>query len=198
MKINYSFFQLHFDFLTFFKILFRYPLSYVPYMENLLPTLSKFPGVVDPDLVGSASFRRIQNTEFFYSVHDFDRMKSSSLLNLSIYSIFDMLILKRSIFIRKNNLRYHLVLRIRDMMVRIRIRGSVPQTNGFGSDSGSSSGSCCFCQNRQTFKMAIKNIFFPPSFFYYYFLKIYLHHFSKIKSHEEVTKQSQGFFTIFV
>ncbi len=28
-----------------------------------------------------------------------------------------------------------------------------------------------------------------PSFFVYYFLKIHLHYFSKIKSHEEVTKQ---------
>ncbi len=37
-----------------------------------------------------------------------------------------------------------------------------------------------------TFKMVTNDYFFPLSFFAYYFLKI---HFSKIKSHEEVTKR---------
>ena len=52
------------------------------------------------------------------------------------------------------------VLRIRDMLVRIRIRGSVPLTygSGFGSDSGSDPGSCYFSVG--TFKMATKNEFF--------------------------------------
>jgi hypothetical protein len=36
-----------------------------------------------------------------------------------------------------------------------------------------------------TFKIATKNYLF----FAYYFLKLYLHHFSKIKSHKKVTKQ---------
>jgi hypothetical protein len=33
-----------------------------------------------------------------------------------------------------------------------------------------------------------KNIFFLKSFFAFYFLKVYLNHFSKIKSQKEVTK----------
>jgi hypothetical protein len=44
---------------------------------------------------------------------------------------------------------------------------------------GSRSGSCYFCQFQDL-----------RSFFaYYYFLKVHLHHFSKDKSHKEVTKQ---------
>ncbi len=36
-------------------------------------------------------------------------------------------------------------------------------------------------------------------FFIYYFLKIHLHHFSKIKSHKEVTKQEESiFFLLFL
>jgi hypothetical protein len=34
-----------------------------------------------------------------------------------------------------------------------------------------------------------KKLIFLPSFFAYYFLKIHLHHSSKIKLHKEVTKQ---------
>jgi hypothetical protein len=41
-----------------------------------------------------------------------------------------------------------------------------------------------------TFKTSIKKyFFFFPSFFADYILKLHLHHFSKIKSHKEVTKQ---------
>jgi hypothetical protein len=71
------------------------------------------------------------------------------------------------------------VLRIRDILVRIWIRGSVPMANGprlrillFSS---------------VTFKMT--TIIFFPKFFSYYYLKLNLHHFSKIKSHKEVTKR---------
>jgi hypothetical protein len=64
------------------------------------------------------------------------------------------------------------VLRIRDILVRIRIRGSLSLTNG--------SGSCYFVSDG---KMTTK------IFFTYYFLKLHLHHFSEIKSHKEVTKQ---------
>jgi hypothetical protein len=59
----------------------------------------------------------------------------------------------------------------------VRIRKSIPLTNG--------SGAAIFV----TFKMATKNYFFLLSFLVYYFLKLYLHNFSKIKSHREVTKQ---------
>jgi hypothetical protein len=59
------------------------------------------------------------------------------------------------------------------ILARIRIRGSVLLTNGFSSE---------------TFKMATKN-YLVRSLFAYYFLKLHLHHFSKIKSYKEVTKQ---------
>ncbi len=59
-----------------------------------------------------------------------------------------------------------------------RIRGFVPVTNG--------SGSWYFRQ-------------WPSSFFADYFLKLHLHHFSKIKSHKEVTKQQESrFFLLFL
>ena len=69
------------------------------------------------------------------------------------------------------------VLRIHDILgwirIRIWIRRSMPLTNG----SGCGSGSCYFRQWRQR------------SFFAYYFLKVHLHHFSKIKSNTEFTEQ---------
>ncbi len=68
------------------------------------------------------------------------------------------------------------VLWTRDILVRIRIRVFMPLTNG--------SGSCYFCHwpsRRQQ-----KIIFFLQSFSACYFLKVHLHHFSKIKSHKEV------------
>ncbi len=61
------------------------------------------------------------------------------------------------------------------------------RTSAFGSRSGSGSGSgsrsCSFCQWPSRYHI------FLPSFFAYYFLKIHLHHSSKIKLHKEVTKQ---------
>ncbi len=73
------------------------------------------------------------------------------------------------------------VLRIHDILVWIRIRGSMPLTNG--------SGSCYFlhwpsrCQKKLIF-----------SAYRYYFLKVHLHHFSKIKSQRELqNSRNQGF-----
>ncbi len=63
-------------------------------------------------------------------------------------------------------------LRIHEILVWIRISGSIPLTNG--------SGPCYFrhlpSRSQQSFSAS-------------YFLKVQLHHFSKIKSHKEVTKQ---------
>jgi hypothetical protein len=60
----------------------------------------------------------------------------------------------------------------------IRIRGSMPPTNG--------SGSFCFINDHQD---ANKQLIVLKSFPAYYFLKVLLHHFSKMKSKKEVTKQ---------
>jgi hypothetical protein len=73
------------------------------------------------------------------------------------------------------------VLQIRNILVRIRIRGSVSLTNESGSVSD--------------FNMATKNYrnFFIV-FLINYFLKLHLHRFSKIKSQKGVTKsRNQGF-----
>jgi hypothetical protein len=75
------------------------------------------------------------------------------------------------------------VLQIRDILVWIRIRGSMLLTNGSGFGSGC--GSFYFhnssrCQQKTNLKKS-----FPA----HYFLKVLLHHFSKIKSQKEVTKQ---------
>jgi hypothetical protein len=74
--------------------------------------------------------------------------------------------------------------RILDMLVRIRIRGSVPRTNGSGS------GAYSFNQwpsRRQ------KKIFFP--LLGTVFLKVQLHHFSKIKKviRKSQNSRNQGF-----
>ncbi len=67
------------------------------------------------------------------------------------------------------------VLRIHDILVRI--RGSMPLTNGSGS--GSWIGSCYFCYWPSRCQQ--KTNFFL-SFSAYFFLKVNLHHFSKIKN----------------
>ncbi len=69
------------------------------------------------------------------------------------------------------------VLRIRDILVRIRIRGSVPLANGSGSDS-----------RPAIFVIKNSKKLFFLCFFAYYFLNVHLYNFSKIKSHKEVTK----------
>ncbi len=73
------------------------------------------------------------------------------------------------------------VLRIHDILVWIRIRGFMPLTNG----SGFGSGSCYFVIDLIA---ANKKLNFW-SFSACYFLKVQLHHLSKIKSQKEVTKQ---------
>ncbi len=70
------------------------------------------------------------------------------------------------------------MLRIHDILGWIRIRGSMPLTNG--------SGSCYFVIDLQD---ASKKLFSA-----YYFLKLRLHHFSKIKSQKESqNSRNQGF-----
>ncbi len=80
------------------------------------------------------------------------------------------------------------VLRIHDILgwIRIRIRGSMPLTNGSGS------GSCYFrhwpsrCQQKTNFFNTISST--------YYFLKLHWHNFSKIKSQKESqNSRNQGF-----
>ncbi len=65
---------------------------------------------------------------------------------------------------------HKILVRIR---MRIRIRGSLALTNGFGFVSGS-----CYFRKRSS------------NFFAYYFLKVHLHNFSKIKVIKEVTTGS--------
>ncbi len=70
---------------------------------------------------------------------------------------------------------WELVLWIRDILVRIRIRGSVPLTCGSGSRSCSFREWLSRCQQKLSF------VFY--SFSAYSFLKVYSHQFSMIKSH---------------
>jgi hypothetical protein len=107
------------------------------------------------------------------------------------------------------------VFRIRDILVLILVRRSVPLT--IGSGSGSSSRSCILvrrsvpltigsgsgsgsgsssrsCSSSVTFKTPAKN----NSFFTFYFLKIHLHHFSKIKKYRiKNFTRNQGFSSYF-
>ncbi len=76
------------------------------------------------------------------------------------------------------------MLRIRDILIRIRIRGSIRLRIMLFSSV--------------TFKMATRNNFFG-GIFACYFLKRHLRQFSKIKSHIEVTKQWESrFFLSFL
>ncbi len=77
------------------------------------------------------------------------------------------------------------VLRIHEILgwIRIRILGSMPLTNGSGSGSGSWIRILLF--SSLTFKTPAKNKFFNTIFSAYYFLKLHLHHLSKIKSQKE-------------
>jgi hypothetical protein len=67
------------------------------------------------------------------------------------------------------------VFRIHDILVRIRILGSVPLTN----DSGCGSGSCSHRQKPSRCKQKVS--FFSLTFYAYSFLKVHLQHSSKIK-----------------
>ncbi len=77
----------------------------------------------------------------------------------------------------------HPVLRTRDILVRIRIRGSLPLTNRSGSNSGS--GPWYFRQWPARWQLKI-------------ILKLHLHNFSKIKSHEVTKQQELWFFLLFL
>jgi hypothetical protein len=73
------------------------------------------------------------------------------------------------------------VLWIRDILIRIRIRGSVPLT--YGSRFGS--GSCFF---RQWLTRCNKKSYFFQSFFAYYFMKVHLHYTSVFKDKKSKKK----------
>jgi hypothetical protein len=86
------------------------------------------------------------------------------------------------------------VSRIHDILgwIRIRIRGSMPLTNGSGFGSGSWIRILLF--SSLTFKMPAKNKYFITIFSAYDFLKLYLHHFSKIKIQKDSqNSRNQGF-----
>ncbi len=71
---------------------------------------------------------------------------------------------------------------------------------GSGSGSGFGSGSWIriLLFSSLTFKMPAKNQFFNTIFSAYYFLKVHLHHFSKIKSQKESqNSRNQGFSSYF-
>jgi hypothetical protein len=81
------------------------------------------------------------------------------------------------------------VLRIHDILgwIRIRIRVSMPLTNGSGSWIR------ILLFSSLTFD-ASKKLIFNTIFSAYYFLKVHLHHFSKIKSQKESQNtRNQGF-----
>ncbi len=69
-------------------------------------------------------------------------------------------------------------------LVWIRIRGSMPMTNG----SGAGCGSWSFYFNQWPSRCQQKTNL-KKSFSAFYFLKILIHYFSKVKSQKEVTKQ---------
>ncbi len=81
------------------------------------------------------------------------------------------------------------VLQIHEILLRIQIRGSIPLTNLDADPEPAIF--VCDLQNVN------KKLVFLLSFFAYYFLKVHLHHFSKIKSHTEVTKKPKQQESIF-
>jgi hypothetical protein len=89
---------------------------------------------------------------------------------LSLQFTFELFLHKKTVF------------RIHDILVWIQIRGSMPRTNGSGCGSGS-----CFFRHGPSRRQLKTNL--NKSFTAYYFFKVLLHHFSKIKSPKEVTKQ---------
>jgi hypothetical protein len=89
------------------------------------------------------------------------------------------------------------VLRIHKILgwIRIRILGSMPLTNGSGSGFGSGFGSWIRMTSIDLQDASKKlRYFFDTIFSAYYFLKLHLHHFSKIKSQKEYQNgMNQGF-----
>ncbi len=95
-------------------------------------------------------------------------------------------------------------MRIHDILgwIRIRIRGSMPLTNGSGSGFGSGFGSGSWIRillfSSLTFNLPAKNKFFNTIFSVYYFLKLHLHHFTKIKCQKEsLNSKNQSFSNYF-
>jgi hypothetical protein len=91
------------------------------------------------------------------------------------------------------------LLRIRDILVRIRIRicGSVPLSNQFAnSDPDPTSDPAIFVSDLQDGNL---KFIFLSKFFAFYFLKLHFHCFSKKKNHKEVHKTVgiKVFLTIF-
>jgi hypothetical protein len=70
------------------------------------------------------------------------------------------------------------------LWTRIRIRGSMPLTNGSGSG---------YCYFHHWPSRPQQKTDFLKSFLVNYFLKVHLHHFSKIKSQKEQNSRNQGF-----
>jgi hypothetical protein len=82
------------------------------------------------------------------------------------------------------------VFRIHDLLEWIRIRGSMPLTDG----SGSGSWIRILLFSSLTFKMPTKNNFCLNIFSAYYILKVHLHNFPRIKSqNESQNSRNQGF-----
>ncbi len=77
-------------------------------------------------------------------------------------------------------------LRIQDVLVWIRIRVSMPRTNGSRSRFGPGSFYFRHWPSRDQQKTNLRKKFFCSL---PYFLKVHLHHFSNIKSEKAVTKQ---------
>jgi hypothetical protein len=86
---------------------------------------------------------------------------------------------------RKSGRECFAVFRIHDILewIWIRIRGSMPLTNGSGSWFGSWIRILLF--SSLTLKMPTKNNFCLNIFSAYYFLKVHIHNFPKIKSQKE-------------
>jgi hypothetical protein len=83
-------------------------------------------------------------------------------------------------------LKFFAVFRIHDILVWIRIRGTMPLTNGSDADKDPA----VFVIDLQD---ANKKAIFKKNFCLL-LLKVYLHHFSKIKSPKEITnRRNQGF-----
>jgi hypothetical protein len=78
------------------------------------------------------------------------------------------------------------MLQIHDILVWIRIRGSMPLTTG--------SGSCYF---RHWPSRCQKNLIFKTIFSTCYFLKVHLHYFSKIKSQKESQNSRNQVFSYY-
>ncbi len=80
------------------------------------------------------------------------------------------------------------VFRIRDILVLIRILGSVPLTNGSGYGSGS--GSLLF--SSVTFQTLLENNCFLQIFMLISILKVHVNQYSKIKSHKKKSQNSKN------